>query len=264
MKLFAHINFERPVFTIKNRVRPRPFSHLKNRILLSRGSRFLPHIFTLGNAFFGFCSLALAFEGELVAAAYCILMGALMDALDGRVARYIQVESDLGLQLDSLCDAISFCVAPAFLAYAWALNSLGIVGVCVGAVFVMAGVLRLARFNLIHCQQSVFFLGVPTTLAGCFVTILLLNSNRFLVHHSFSLGLSLLMCALAGLMVSNVRFPTFKQKKINLSRERALVLVGALFAIFAVMRLQILLMILFVSYFVFSLAYNVLGNRYNQ
>jgi Phosphatidylserine synthase len=133
----------------------------KNRIksqFLRNGIRFLPFLFTLGNAFFGFCSIVLAFEGELIDSAYCIFLGAMMDALDGRIARFMKVESALGLELDSLCDAISFCLAPAFLAYVWHLRWLGASGIVIGAFFLLAGLFRLARFNLLHDEQGTFFL----------------------------------------------------------------------------------------------------------
>ena len=95
-------------------------THLKSRrkryvASLKKRLTFLPHLFTLGNAFFGFCSLVAAASGEIKVAAHFILLGALMDALDGRVARLMGVESGLGVQMDSLSDAVSFCVAPAFL-----------------------------------------------------------------------------------------------------------------------------------------------------
>src|SRR3990172_8049212 len=135
------------------------------RLIFKRGLQVLPNLFTLGNAFFGFCAIIFAAHGNMIAAAYFILWGALFDALDGRVARYAQVTSEFGMQLDSLCDSISFCMAPAVLMYLWQLHNIGIVGFLSCSFFLVAGLLRLAKFNLTHNQQQIAFIGVPTTVA---------------------------------------------------------------------------------------------------
>lgn len=227
------------------------------KFFLKRGLRFLPHLFTFGNAFFGFCSLVLAAEGELVAAAYCIFLGALMDALDGRVARMMHVESELGVQLDSLSDAISFCLAPAFLAYAWLLYSLGFIGIFVSALFLLAGLLRLARFNLIHEEQGLFFLGLPTTMAGCFLTIVLLNFDRFTYHSSFIFFFASFMVMLSWFMISSIHFPAFKKKKIRFSKHYYLVTFLIAFAVISVFRLQVILLVSFMLYFLGALAHQL-------
>ena len=79
----------------------------------------IPNVFTLGNALLGFLSLIFSANNSFIAAAYCILLSSVVDFLDGASARYLNAESSLGAQLDSLSDAISFCVAPAFLSYCW-------------------------------------------------------------------------------------------------------------------------------------------------
>ncbi len=87
------------------------------KLLFQQGIKFIPFLFTLGNAFFGFCAITRALSGDRVGSLYFIFLSAMMDLIDGRVARLMKVESDLGVQIDSLSDAISFCLAPAFLAY---------------------------------------------------------------------------------------------------------------------------------------------------
>jgi len=89
----------------------------RSKMVFARGVSIIPHLFTLGNAFFGFISIIFASQGLFVAASHFILMGALMDALDGRIARLLQAESPIGVELDSLCDAITFCLSPAILMY---------------------------------------------------------------------------------------------------------------------------------------------------
>jgi CDP-diacylglycerol--serine O-phosphatidyltransferase len=225
------------------------------------GARLFPFLFTFGNAFFGFFSIILAFEGEKVTAAYCIFISALMDALDGRVARLMKVESELGVELDSLCDAISFCLAPAFLIYVWQLRTFGFVGAVIGALFLLAGLFRLARFNLLHDEQTVFFIGLPTTIAGCFVATILLNAHT--LKHTLLLAYNVwlpfinagLLLVLAWLMISSVRFPAFKRgivKKHSVGGIIPLFITIAivLFAIMAVMRLQVALVLLFIAYFI--------------
>ena len=239
---------------LRKKVRQRLSSVFKKRrVLLRGGINILPHLFTLGNAFFGFASVVFASRDEWVAAAYCILLGALMDSLDGRVARFVGIASELGVQLDSLADAISFCFAPAFLAYSWHLERIGPFGILAASVFMFAGLLRLARFNLISPQQNIYFLGLPTTIAGCFLTVILLNARH--VIQISPVVLIFLLCFLAALMVSSIPFPTFKQRffrfKTNWYR---LVAVGT-FAFVAVLRFNLVLLLFLSSYFIGSLLY---------
>ncbi|MFA6527078.1 MAG: CDP-diacylglycerol--serine O-phosphatidyltransferase [Candidatus Babeliales bacterium] len=220
------------------------------RFKLRRGVRALPNILTLGNAFFGFCSIVATAQGDLFAGAYFILIGALMDGLDGRVARFAGVTSDLGLQLDSLCDGISFCLAPAFLVYYWQLHNLGFVGLVGASFFLLMGLLRLARFNITHDEQTVYFLGLPTTIAGCFLATLSLNMQS----HIYSLGHAeiffFVTLTLAMLMISKIYFPTFKHmRKSYYSWAFAMFL-----AFTIIMGLLKVLFVLFMLYFIFTFA----------
>lgn len=179
----------------------------EKRRKLRRGLKILPNLFTLANAFFGFCAMVLAFHKNPQAAAYCILLGASMDSLDGRIARLTQSTSPLGMQLDSLADAITFCLAPAFVIYVnnQGQSSLLIFFAC--AFYLLAGLFRLARFNVTSQQQITFFMGLPTTLSGCFLAISILS----LPLREFEFYTTFLMLTLAILMVSKWRFPTFKK-----------------------------------------------------
>jgi CDP-diacylglycerol--serine O-phosphatidyltransferase len=216
----------------------------------------------LGNAFFGFCSIALAIEGERVAAIYCVFIAALMDALDGRIARLMKVESDLGVEMDSLCDAISFCLAPAFLVYIWSLRCFGFLGIVVGSIFLLAGILRLARFNLLHDEQSVFFIGLPTTIAGCFVATILLNASEMVYQTWFAIGIAIVLLILSWLMVSTIPFPAFKKGKLRIKRHYPIVGAIVLFAVMAVLKLQVLLLLLFAGYFVLAVLHRILRKVY--
>jgi len=224
-----------------------------------QGIRFVPFLFTLGNAFFGFCSIALAIEGERIAAAYCIFLAAMMDALDGRIARLMKAESELGVEMDSLCDAISFCLAPAFLSYMWSLRALGFIGILIGSLFLLAGIIRLARFNLLHEQQTIFFIGLPTTIAGCCVATILLNVNSQVYKPWVAFLMVFLLISFAWLMISSIRFPAFKHGRLRLKKHYHMVGAIVLFAIFAVMRLELSLLFLFISYFIGTFVYHIYG-----
>lgn len=179
----------------------------EKRRRLKRSLKLLPNLFTLGNAFFGFCALIFAANKNPYAASYCILLGASMDALDGRIARLTHSTSPLGMELDSLADAISFCLAPAFMMYMWDFNVGNILGFIGSSFYFLAGLFRLARFNVTSQTQTSYFLGLPTTIAGCCIATISLIFP--LKEHEFLA--SLLLITLGYLMVSRLRFPTFKQ-----------------------------------------------------
>ncbi len=241
------MNFAKKFDLIPNRQRARRRLRF-SRMRLQQGLSILPNLFTLGNAFFGFCSIIFAAHGDVIAAAYFILVGALFDGLDGRIARLARVTSELGMQLDSLCDGITFCLAPAFLVYTWQLKKTGFLGLAACALFLMAGLLRLAKFNLTHSQQSSRFSGIPTTIAGCFLATVVLNAKKILANPSFCLMLLLLMVTLSGLMVSSIPFPAFKQLRRN-TYTWGMVGLAIIAIAFGLTRM---LFLLFIAYFIFG------------
>ncbi|MBM3893794.1 CDP-diacylglycerol--serine O-phosphatidyltransferase [Candidatus Dependentiae bacterium] len=186
-----------------------------NRHRLQRGLRIIPNLFTLGNGFFGFTAIVLAAQDHILAASYFILLGALMDGLDGRIARYMKITTELGTQLDSLCDAISFCLAPSLLIYFWQLYAVGSLGFMACATFALAGIMRLARFNITAQQQTLYSTGVTTTIAGCFLATLTIAYQHYYFTSSMRLSLLLGALMLAWLMISAIPFPTFKQVSGN-------------------------------------------------
>src|SRR3989338_3074570 len=127
------------------------FLLLQLRERMAQSSRHLkvliPFFFTFGNVFFGFYSIIKTIEGDFIAAALCIMAAAIMDAIDGRLARFLGTAGDLGSELDSLCDAVSFCLAPSVLLYSWYLHDFGHAGLFVPALvlYLCAGLFRLAR-----------------------------------------------------------------------------------------------------------------------
>lgn len=169
--------------------------------------KLIPSFFTVGNGLLGFGSLIHTANENFFAASYCILLGALCDTLDGKCARMLDASHPIGIQLDSFSDLVSFCLAPAFLAYWWHLRSLRCLGFIVCAFFFLAGLLRLARFNVMYSEQKVHFLGLPSTAAGSLLVIALLHFSNtgLLMHQCRNLGLFIVF--LGMLMISSFRFP---------------------------------------------------------
>lgn len=179
--------------------------------------RATPHVVTLAALGCGMMAITLAFQGNFAQAIGCILLAAALDALDGRIARYVGVTSRFGAELDSLSDVICFGAAPALLVYAWGLEVYGWAGWLVCLALAMAAALRLARFNVAALDDhkpvwsSAFFQGVPSP-AGAFVALLpvFVESGGMVneVHgRIFALGW---LPFVAFLMISNV--PTFSGK----------------------------------------------------
>lgn len=163
--------------------------------------RVIPSLFTLANLLFGFLSLALTMEDKFQLAAGLILLSALMDSLDGKVARKLSVSSDFGYELDSLSDLVSFGVAPAILTYrAFLQDQLGYWGLALAAIFTLCGAIRLARFNVLHISD--YFVGVPITFAGGFMALILLFQGT-LPWSVYAICLAIL----AFLMVSTFKVP---------------------------------------------------------
>lgn len=164
----------------------------------------LTNIITLFNLLFGSVSIMYTLRGEFAYAAICIILAVLMDSMDGRVARRLHTVSELGKELDSLCDLVSFGVAPSILIYAQVfsgLNSLTAKAAMVAALlYIICGALRLARFNVLGCKD--FFLGIPITLAGALMAMISLFSSLIP-----ELVILVILLTLAFLMVSNLRVP---------------------------------------------------------
>ena len=178
----------------------------------------IPFLMTFANAFLGLVAVLYAIEGQYNAAALSILAAAFFDCLDGRTARKLGSTSLLGMELDSLCDAVSFCFAPAIILYSWKLYSLKAVGLLVVGFYLCSGLFRLARFNLLDDEsKKSYFVGLATTVTASWIASLVLASNwlqqgklAFIVKPQM---LAFLIIFVAVLMSSYVRFPAFKNKR---------------------------------------------------
>jgi CDP-diacylglycerol---serine O-phosphatidyltransferase len=190
-----------------------------------RGVYVLPALFTVGNVFCGYLSMDAAVRGRFDTAAMLIFAAAILDGLDGRVARWAGATSAFGEQLDSLADVVSFGVAPGFLVYRWGLMEFGRAGLLVSFLFVVCGACRLARFNVqIHVTDKRYFVGLPIPSAAgalCGLIWVLSDSARYEVKAGF-LGVTTI---LAWLMISTFRYRSFKD--IDLKSRRAVLIVPA-------------------------------------
>ncbi|NLP42303.1 MAG: CDP-diacylglycerol--serine O-phosphatidyltransferase [Veillonellaceae bacterium] len=169
--------------------------------------RVIPNALTSLNLVLGVFSIIATFNGNFTAAALFIVAAMVADGTDGRVARYFKVSSEFGKELDSLCDLVSFGVAPALLAYAFLLKDFDEVGYIVAAIFATCGALRLARFNVNTGVVKGYFMGLPIPAAGCVVATFVM-----LGHKPPGWWFPIMVIVFAYLMVSTVKYPDFKGK----------------------------------------------------
>jgi CDP-diacylglycerol--serine O-phosphatidyltransferase len=200
----------------------------------------LPNLFTVTSIFCGFYAITLcageASPSQLYQAALAIFFAMFFDGFDGRVARLTKTQSQFGVELDSLADVMSFGVAPALLVYKWALSSLGFVGVFIAFSFAACGALRLARFNVIaqrnpHGGGGSFFVGLPIPLAAGMIVSLVI-ANQFAKDGeppgvAAQAPIAAFVVGLALLMVSTVRYRTFKDLRLNAKSAAVFVVLSA-------------------------------------
>jgi CDP-diacylglycerol--serine O-phosphatidyltransferase len=196
----------------------------------------LPSIFTVGNMFCGYACIMFAMRGELESAAPFIGFAVVLDMLDGRVARMTNTTSAFGLELDSLADIISFGLAPAVLAFAWGLGDLGRLGWAAGFVYVTAAAMRLARFNIQSPGQldKRFFVGMPSPPAAGVVAATVYAWPYPLAGVAQSVAAMVVVLVPAALMVTTIRFRSFKTINFGWSLSYInIVVVAALIALIA-------------------------------
>lgn len=177
-----------------------------------RGIYLLPSIMTVGNMFCGYACIMFAMRDDLVSAAPFIGFAVVLDMLDGRIARMTKTTSAFGLEFDSLADIISFGVAPAVLAFAWGLSELGRIGWAAGFLYVTAAAVRLARFNIQSPTQldKRYFVGMPSPPAAGVVAATVFAWPYPLVDKAQAVAAMAVVLVPATLMVSTIRFRSFK------------------------------------------------------
>jgi CDP-diacylglycerol--serine O-phosphatidyltransferase len=222
---------------------------------LRRGVYLVPATITSIGLLSGFYSMVSAVSGHFEVAAVMIVIAFVCDGLDGRIARASRTSSQFGVEYDSLSDVVAFGVAPAMLAYSWALKPIGSLGIGVSGLFVLCSALRLARFNVqTATADKSRFVGLPVPGAAVMI------SGLSLAYSYFELDSPRMLCtfmvpitlALGGLMISRVPYPSFKTIKVEKRAQVELVVTMMVFAamLFAMPQL---------TAFLFSTAYVLSG-----
>ena len=217
---------------------------------MKKGIYILPNLFTTASLFAGVYSVVSSITGQFVYAAVAIPISLILDGLDGRIARMTRTTSRFGVEYDSLADLVAFGVAPAVLVYTWSLSTYGRWGWLVAALFVTCGALRLARFNIqIAVIDSKVFNGLAIPAAALVVatTVMLYDYIGGVgpLHHPAVLGG---IIVLALLMVSNVKYYSFKDLNLFTREPFMSFIVLVLLLIIVVAEPQVMLFTFAVSY----------------
>jgi CDP-diacylglycerol--serine O-phosphatidyltransferase len=195
----------------------------------SRGVYLLPGLFTVANMFCGYACVVYAMRGEFTTAAPFIGFAIVLDVLDGRIARMTGTASEFGVQFDSLADVISFGVAPAILSFSWGLAPLGRLGWAAGFVFVTAAALRLARFNIQSAAggDKRYFVGMPSPAAAAVPAATVFAYPAGFSDYRAALPALAMVLVPALLMVSTIRFRSFKTIDLQSRRPYSVLLLVA-------------------------------------
>ncbi len=221
---------------------------------MKRGVYILPNLFTTGNLFCGFWAIISIFQEKFDYAAYAILLAGVFDVLDGKIARLSGATSKFGVQYDSLADLVSFGIAPAVLAFNWALRPYGKFGWLAAFLFVVCGALRLARFNVQSSSGEVkYFKGLPIPAAASLIALTILLYFELIESGGVKdIVILVMIYILAFLMVSNIRYFSFKE--LNLAKRKPF----SIF-IFVVLLMIVIVMAPVVVLFISALLYVLSG-----
>ena len=225
-------------YWLKNKME-QPKNNLKIVAGKNNARMLLPNMLTLIGVCIGLTSIRFALSGEFHLAIIAIIFAALIDGLDGRIARLIKGTSKVGKELDSLTDMISFGVAPAFIMYFWKLNTLGRFGWLLCLVYVICVALRLARFNVNSNQEPSwrdnFFEGVPSPAGGILVlTPLILSLSGFnYVELNYEIITPIFFIITSFLLIS--KFPSYSFKKIVIQRKATIFLLFGIILFFGLL-----------------------------
>jgi CDP-diacylglycerol--serine O-phosphatidyltransferase len=214
---------------------------------LRRGVYLLPSLMTLGNLFCGYACIVYAMQGNYERAAPFIGIAMILDMLDGRIARMTGTSSEFGVEFDSLADVISFGMAPAILTFSWGLTSLGRWGWAAGFIYVTAAAMRLARFNVqTGTGDKKYFAGMPSPAAASVPAATIFAYPAGFQHPSGAVPALALVLVPALLMVSTIRFRSFKN--LDLQARRPYTVVIAIALLFAFVFAHPALMLVTLSY----------------
>lgn len=209
----------------------------KFKLVTSKKTRYLlPNILTLGGVCLGISSIKFSIDGNYNLAVTLILFAAILDALDGRIARLIKGTSEFGKELDSLTDFVSFGIAPVFVLYFWELSNYGKLGWAITLIYSVCCVLRLARFNLTKVDENQewkknFFEGIPSPAGGLLILMpLIYDLTDLNIGFNIKILTPYLTIVIAILLVSKI--PTLALKKISISPKTTVFLLLGIGIIF--------------------------------
>lgn len=218
----------------------------------------LPNLVTTGNLFCGFFAIISAIKGEFITSAYYIVAASFFDLLDGRLARLTRSTSKFGAEYDSLCDLCSFGMAPALLLHQWALQPFGRIGWLACFLYVTCGALRLARFNVqANIIEKNYFQGLPIPMAAGIVASSVLAFTDLGVDPVANVGLLAMTFLLAFVMVSTFRYRSFKDLDLKERLPFRYLVVGVAIFTVVLLRPEVNLFILFLTYAVLGALFGV-------
>jgi CDP-diacylglycerol---serine O-phosphatidyltransferase len=234
----------------RRRLRMRPGMHIY----------ILPNLITTMNMFSGFVAIVKSIQGDFQFAAYAIVAAAIFDQLDGRVARLTHSMSKFGAEYDSLCDLVSFGVAPSVLLFLWALQPLGRVGWLAAFLYTACGALRLARFNVqANIVEKAYFQGLPIPMAAGIVASSVLAFTDLELEPKANFGLLAMTVLLAVVMVSTFRYRSFKDIDLKHRLPFHYIVVGLAVIILVAYRPEVMLFVLFMGYAVLGAVVGIFG-----
>jgi len=218
----------------------------------------VPNFVTTANMFCGFYSIIASLHNEYLSAAWAILAAAIFDMLDGRVARLAKATSQFGVEYDSLSDLVSFGMAPAMLLYQWALEPYDRLGWLAAFLFLACGALRLARFNVTSASlPKGFFQGLPIPMAAGMVATFVIFNGVVEWEASRQWFIVALTFGLSSLMVSTIKFPSFKELNWRSKASFGYLLVGVLVMILIAVKPEVTLFLSLSGYVALGLLWNV-------
>ena len=227
----------------------------KFKIASSKRTRYiLPNILTLGGVCLGISAIKFAIDKNFTLAVIFILLAAILDALDGRIARLIKGTSEFGKELDSLTDFVSFGIAPAFILYFWELNNYGKLGWAITLIYSICCVIRLARFNLTKISDDEmwkqnYFEGIPSPIGGILILLPIIYELSAIEQIINPKIITPYLTVIVSLLLIS-KFPTFSFKKISISPKSTVFILRVIGAIFIA-----LLFYTFESLLIFSVLY---------
>jgi CDP-diacylglycerol--serine O-phosphatidyltransferase len=240
----------------------------KSDKLSRKGIYLLPNLFTTGALFAGYYSIIAGIQGKFEMACFCIFIAALLDALDGRVARLTNTQSEFGEQYDSLSDLVSFGVAPSLLVYNWSLVHLttvhpvlGKIGWLAAFIYAVSGALRLARFNTqIGVIDKAYFQGLPSPAAAAVISSFVWVSVDLQLIGADLKYIVLPLTVISGLlMVSRFRYYSFKTIPFRENVSFIWILLLVLIFVLLTIKTAWVLFVVFSAYAISGIAITILS-----